>query len=184
MITLDINIDNEILEEANEILDSIGMTMDIALKIFINNIVKTKGFPIDLKQQEVIKNPESKTDKGKSRINEDMIEAVWDKFKLLQTGASSVIELSDQVEIETGMNKGSAFIYLTILSNMVQGKPNTRNMKLKDFEFFINKIKEELGNEAFQNSLKTLREAVPYWEKKRIAKYAQSVKELIDSYQR
>ena len=182
MITLDINIDNEILEEANEILDSIGMTMDIALKIFINNIVKTKGFPIDLKQQEVIKNPESKTDKGKSRINEDMIEAVWDKFKLLQTGASTVIELSDLIESETGMNKGSAFIYLTILTNLIHGKENTRNMKIKDFEFFLKKIKEEFGTEAFHNSLETLRKSASYWEEKNLIKYAASVRDLVDSY--
>jgi addiction module RelB/DinJ family antitoxin len=183
MITININIDNEIFEEASSILDSFGMTMDIAINLFINNIIKSKGFPIELKQKDAQEVSAIKTDKVKARINEDMIEVVWEKFKKLLKGESSVIESSDQLESETGMNKGSAFIYLTILTNMVQGKENTRNMKVKDFEFFLNKIKEELGNEAFQNSLKTLRETLPYWEKKGIAKFAASVRDLIDSFQ-
>ena len=182
MITLNIDIQNETFEEASSILDSFGMSMDTALEIFIKNVIIKKGFPIELKQKNIHETIPVESNKVKSKINDEMIKVVWEKFKILQTGASTVIEISNLIESETGMNKGSAFIYLTILTNLIHGKENTRNMKVKDFEFFLNKIKEEFGTDAFHNSLETLRKSASYWEEKNLIKYAASVRDLVDSY--
>lgn len=182
MITLNINLEKEIVEKADEILDSLGLTMNIALEIFIKNIIVTKSFPIELKQKNVNQPSVIKTKRDIVKINEEMIQVVWNKFKILHSGQSNVIELSDEIEAEVGMNKGSAFIYLTILMNMTQGKLNSRNMKVKDFKFFLNKIKEQLGNEIFLKSIQSLKGSLHYWEEKNFH-FADSIKDLIESYQ-
>lgn len=185
MITLNINIDKEKFDEAIDILDSVGMTMENALEVFVKNIIIKQGFPIDLKQRHIIETTtpvESK--KVKSKINEEMIQVVWDKFKLLHAGLSNEFDLSDEIEAETGMNKNSAFIYLTIIKNMVQGKENKRNMKVKDFEFFLVKIEDELSKEAFKNSILSLKKSIVEWNSiEKLEKFAASVRGLIDSYQ-
>jgi addiction module RelB/DinJ family antitoxin len=182
MTTININLDKEIIEKANEILNAVGLNMDIALQIFINNIIVTKGFPIDLKQKDIVQNPETNNKRKIIKINEEMIQAVWDKFKILSSGKSNVIELSDAIETEVRMSKGSAFIYLTILMNMIQGQKNTRNMKVKDFQFFLNKINKEMGQSIFLKSLQSLNDSIPYWEEKNLH-FATSIRDLVDSYQ-
>jgi antitoxin component of RelBE/YafQ-DinJ toxin-antitoxin module len=182
MITIDININKEMLGEAEIILEAVGLTKEVAFEIFIRNIIKTKGFPIDLKQKEVISEPTIKNKRNIVKINEKMIQTVWDKFLVLNSGRSSVIELSDEIELESGMSKGSAFIYLVILSNMLLGLKNTRNMKIQDFKFFLTKIKEELGQEIFMKSLNSLKDSIPYWENKNPL-FSVTIRDLIDSYQ-
>ena len=182
MTTIQINIDQDMMDEANEILDSVGLDMETALKIFIKNIIKTKGFPIDLKQKEAIQEPVIKNKRNIVKINENMIQTVWEHFLILYKGESNVIDLSEEVEKQSGMNKGSAFIYLNILMNMIQGQKNTRNMKVKDFQFFLNRINEEFGHEIFMKSIQSINNSVPYWIVKNPL-FGLSIKNLMESYQ-
>jgi addiction module RelB/DinJ family antitoxin len=169
------------MDEANEILESVGLEMETALKIFIKNIIKTKGFPIDLKQKEAIQEPVIKNKRNIVKINENMIQTVWDHFLILYKGESNVIDLSEEVEKQSGMNKGSAFIYLNILMNMIEGRKNTRNMKVKDFQYFLNRINDEFGHEIFMKSIQSINKSVPYFEVKNPL-FGLSIKNLMESY--
>ena len=73
------------------------------------------------------------------------------------------------------MNQGSAFIYLTVLSNLVNGDPNTRVLKYKDLEYLMEKIKSELGENNYQKALKSLESSIPYWREKIPGSYADKV---------
>ena len=178
-------IDQNQLDEANKILESIGLSMDIAMGIFIKRIIKEKGLPLVLKQSEL----ETKKDEGNhandssirrtsKAITVSMVEEVWNAYKIYQQGRTEIVELSDEVSEKTGMNKGSAFIYLNIIAKMVKGEKNTRSMKPKDFEFFLGKIRKEFGERAFENSLKSIGLSIPYW-RNNLPTFADSMQEVL-----
>jgi addiction module RelB/DinJ family antitoxin len=185
MISVNVMIDQNQLEEANKILESIGLSMDIAIGIFIKRIIKEKGFPLVLKQPdsetkkaEVYVSNESSKRRTSKAITASMVEEVWNAFKIYQQGRTEIVELSDEVSEKTSMNKGSAFIYLNIIAKMVKGEKNTRSMKPKDFEFFLGKIRKELGEHAFENSLKSIGLSIPYW-RNNLPTFADSMQEVL-----
>lgn len=67
------------------------------------------------------------------------------------------------------MNKGSAFIYLIILDNLTSGKHNTRNMKMADLEFCMDRIKDDSGARSYRNAISSPRLSIPHWEKTGLA---------------
>ena len=185
MISVNVMIDQNQLDEANKILESIGLSMDIAMGIFIKRIIKEKGLPLVLKQSEseakkdvVYITSDSSERRTSKAITASMVEEVWNAYKIYQQGRIEIVELSDEVSEKTGMNKGSAFIYLNIIAKMIKGEKNTRSMKPKDFEFFLGKIRKELGEHAFENSLKSIGLSIPYW-RNNLPTFADSMQEVL-----
>lgn len=186
MITINAIINQKEYDEANAILESVGISMEMAVGIFIKRVVKEKGLPIILKQSEIDIQPikpviddNKATRKSPNTITILMVEEVWKAFRKSQKSYYSFIDLSDEIYIKTGMNRSSAFIYLNIISKMVKGEKNTRSMKPKDFEFFLERIHREIGISAFESALKSIRLSIPYW-KGNLPTFADSMQDILD----
>lgn len=191
MSKLMIEIDDSLLKEAELILDSVGIDIDIAFNIFVKRIIKEKGLPFSLKlgsdigelvssvdKKDYLCLGQSNTGRSNSSITMKMIEEVWNAFKNYYKGFLDVNKLADSIFNKTGMNRGSAMIYLNILVNLSKGEINRRSMKPKDFEFFLIKMKHELGLEIYKNAIYSVRISIPYW-KSNNSTFAEKMDEVI-----
>lgn len=189
MAKIEFQVDDRILTEAEMVLNSLGMDVEMAVSIYLKRIVLEQGLPMTMTGHG-LKQPETEMEDDFDDISEDksivairsnkkittaMVDEVWHAF-LNYTGESGEINpLSTEVSIKTGMNQGSAFIYLTVLANLVNGDSNTRVLKYKDLEYLMGKIKSELGEISYQKAIKSLRLSIPYWREKIPGTYADKV---------
>jgi len=176
MAKLALEVEDSSLKEAELILDSIGLDMEIAVNIFIKKIVKEKGLPFSMKQPAIPSeeptltiSPEKAPEGGAVRkrknqkITESMILEVWNVFKKLRVGVDGIREQGEKIAAKTGMNPGSACIHLNILLCMSKGKISKRDMTPTDFEFYLDKFKNEMDHEKFQNAKNTIKRSLNYW---------------------
>lgn len=189
MAKIEIQVEDVVLSEAEMILHSLGMDIEMAVNIYLKRIVLEKGLPMTmaghgLKQPETemtddagnLSEDESKvTIRSNKKITPAMVDEVWLAFSKYTGESGEINLLSTEVSGKTGMNQGSAFIYLTVLSNLVNGDPNTRVLKYKDLEYLMEKIKSELGENNYQKALKSLESSIPYWREKIPGSYADKV---------
>lgn len=190
MATIEIDVDESILKEAEKALHSIGMDVSIAVNVFLRRVAIEKGFPMSMtapvsNQKElaaVSEEPLTKEHMYSTRTNNtitrDMVEEVWQAFIRYQKGLGEISSLSDEVSENSGMNRGSAFIYLNILSNLVKGESNTRTLKYKDLEYMVEKIVSELGENEVQNAIQSLEQSISYWREKIPGAFADKVEAL------
>lgn len=178
-------VDDSLLEEVEVILDSVGVDIDIAFSIFMKKIVKEKGLPFTLKQTKQSnsfevnqENDEHSKRRKNNSITTEMIEEVWRAFLEYRKGFGEVGELADKVSEKTGMNRGSAMIYINVLIKLAEGEINKRSMKPSDFEFFLMKFKNTLSKEEFKNAVRSVEVSIPYWNNN-IPTFADSMKDLI-----
>lgn len=179
MTKLVFEVDDSAIQAAEAILDSIGLDINMAFNILIKKIIKEKGLPFSLKQMDIATVNNQSRDSGKTpfvedgqarrsnvMINKRMIEEVWNTFKTFRIGVDDVFQKRDMIAKSTGMNPGSAGIYLIILTKMAQGQINKRAMKPTDFEYFLKRFKEELGEVRYRNAIKSVLVSIPYWRTK------------------
>lgn len=189
MAKIEIQIDDEILTEAGMVLHTLGMDIEMAVNIYLKRIVLEQGLPMIMTGQG-LKRPETEmTDdfedfsegelrvpnRTNKKITPAMVDEVWYAFLKYAGESGEINPLSTEVSVKTGMNQGSAFIYLTVLVNLVNGDPNTRVLKYKDMEYLMEKIKTELGESKYQKALKSLTLSIPYWREKIPGSYADKV---------
>jgi len=188
MASLEIQIDDAVLAEAKKVLHSLGMDVEMAVSIYLRRIALEKGLPMPMSgvspkwtendsdegMEESDNDAKSRT-RANNKITAEMINEIWQAFLRYTRGLGQVNLLSTEVSSKTGMNRGSAFIYLTVLSNLVKGEPNTRVVKYKDLEYLMDKIRDELGESQYQNALKSLKASVPYWREKISGTFADKV---------
>lgn len=48
---ININVPTEVKEEANSILNSLGLNMSTAMNIFLKKVIRERGIPFELKQE-------------------------------------------------------------------------------------------------------------------------------------
>lgn len=193
MVTIKIDVDDSVLKEAEKVLYSIGMDVPIAVNIFLRRVAIEKGMPMSmsasvLKQEKDLDYSEGKqlhlTEersckiRKSSAITRDMVDRVWEAFIRYNKGLGEIKSLSNEVSKNTGMNRGSAHIYLTILSNLIKGEPNTRILKIEDLEYMLERIKSELGENAYRNAIQSLKQSIPYWREKIPGLFADKVEKL------
>ncbi len=180
MSKIEITIDDGILSEAKQVLQSIGMDVEMAVSVYLRRIAMERGLPMSMTSS-LTKRFESEasgifervTDddapfsaRSNTKITAEMVDAVWLAFLKHLKGSEDMKALSAEVSLKSGMNRGSAFIYLIILANLVNGDPNTRVLKFNDLEYFMGKIKDELGENKYQKALQSLISSIPYWQEK------------------
>lgn len=196
MAVLKLNIEDETLYEAERILQSIGMSSEIAVNIFLRRIVLEKGLPLTMVASETSQAAsrfseesnvgfdfsEAHVVRSNHKITHEMVEAVWLGFLRYLEGSAEIGRLSTEVAEKTGMNRGSAVIYFNILANLEKGEANTRTMKMEDLEYYMGKIKSELGEHKFQEALKSLRRSVPYWKEKLAGSFGDRVEAYCRKY--
>jgi antitoxin component of RelBE/YafQ-DinJ toxin-antitoxin module len=189
MAKIEIQIEDGILTEAAKVLYSLGMDVEMAVSIYLRRIALEKGLPMNMTgpmpkriKPEITENFEDTFEddsiastRSNSRITMAMVDEVWHAFLRHLGGSGEINPLSTEVSTKTGMNRGSAFIYLTVLSNLVNGDPNTRVLKYNDLEYLMGKILTELGENKYQKALKSLMASVPYWREKIPGAFADKV---------
>ena len=189
MAKIEINIEDATLSEAEKILHSIGMNTEIAINIFLRRVAIEKGLPMTMaapvSSQAVPDDSEDSSEaidydfiqatRNNNKITPTMVEEVWRAFLRHLEGLGEINRLSTEVSTKTGMNRGSAFIYLNILANLAKGEPNTRTMKMQDLEYFMEKIKNDLGEKRYQVAIKSLKLSVPYWQEKLSGSFSDKV---------
>jgi len=189
MAKIEINIDDATLREAEKVLHSLGMSTEIAVSIFLRRVAIEKGLPMTMiasvsnqtesgvseDTEEIFDHSSKQFVRSNNRITTAMVEEVWSAFLRYTEGSGEISQLSTEVSEKTGMNRGSAFIYLTVLANLVKGADNTRVLKFKDLEYLMGKIQTELGDSKFQKAIQSLKMSVPYWREKIPGTFADKV---------
>lgn len=189
MVTIEIEVDESTLKEAEKALRAIGMDVQIAVSIFLRRVAIEKGLPMSMtasassqKENAISQEDEGKVSMYQTRSNNTitrkMVDELWQAFLKYQKGLGEISRLRDEVAENSGMNKGSAFIYLNILVNLIKGQPNTRTLKFKDLEYMIDKIASELEVDEYRNAIQSLEQSIPYWRKKIPGTFADKVEVL------
>lgn len=191
MVTIEIDVDESILKEAEKALHSIGMDVQIAVNVFLRRVTIEKGFPMSMtasasnqkefvseENQALLTKEHMYPTRNNNTITRDMVDEVWQAFVKYHKGLGEISRLSDEVSENSGMNRGSAFIYLTILSNLIKGESNTRTLKMQDLEYLMGKIESELGTNEYRNAIQSLKQSIPYWREKIPGLFADKVEAL------
>ena len=192
--TISFYIDEDIASKAESIYNSIGMDTKMALSMFMRRTVLEGALPMtpanqaarispcnelqDLEQSQSTQVTPTRQMSG-GKITQDMADAVWDAFLNMRSERGSAGDYANDVAKNSGMNAGSAFIYLVMLDNMVAGKPNTRNMKIKDLTGYVMRIKNELGEVPYENALASLEASLEYWSDPKFGHFATRVQEFL-----
>lgn len=199
------NFEANTYENAELILNDTGLDVQTAVNIMLKRINKEGGFAFMLQNQPISINP-SRIDqptiqteiednpanfnsakayhtRTAGKITDEMRDYIWAVFSKNKNASYTEFQkLAREASNVTGINYGSAYIYFIILSCLIQGKFNTRVMKIKDLEFYIKKIMHECPEKEFENTLKSLKESIPYWEERIQGYFAQKVKNLVAQY--
>lgn len=184
-----VNVDKEIYTEAQSIYESIGIDFEIAVRMLLKRTIVDRCLPLATSAAPTPAERPSdqgasvtcKTTRRNIQITRKMVEEVWRRFVEYRKYGGDVNEIAAEIQEDTGMNSGSAFIYLTILGNLISGRHNTRNMKMADLEFYVEKIKNELGKDCYENTKSSLRASLPYWNKEAFGLFAMKVQNFLDS---
>jgi len=205
---LTIELESNMVDNAELVLNEIGLDISTYIRIALLKLVKEQRVPFNLSASQPVNesmpalpkvipvvNPtddepvEVEYKKSEPRqmgkITSDMCQSIWQEFKTHFTSRDmSLLESAQRISNQTGMNKGSAFIYFIILSNLVNGAQNTRSLKMEDLEFFIGKIKEELPAQMFKAAIASLEASIPYWNDKVPGSFAERVTKLVEKLKR
>jgi hypothetical protein len=184
MTKLELFIDDGILKEAENMLFAVGIDIQIAVNIFLRRVIIERGLPMSMTASPLGVRDQPEPDfpkddviitRNNCTITKGMADEVWRSFMKYYKGSEAINRLCDEIVTTSGMNRGSAFIYLHILDNLVKGMPNTRTMKMKDLDYFMATIKSDLGIKEYQNAIKSLKISIPYWRKKLPGAFADKV---------
>lgn len=187
MKTITLTVNEELAESARRLFGGMGLTTELALMLFLQRSVAEGRMPFDptapVASVERVDGVESVPSPSRQNgaITREMCEAVWSTFSQNLGRSYDQHVAAARIEEQTGMNSGSAFIYLVFLSNLVQGRHNKRNMKMTDLEYFMGRIREELGERSHANACASLRKSVPYWDRPAFGKFASRVGAYLDS---
>lgn len=190
--TIAFEIDDDLARDTQAIFGKTGLTTELALRLFLQRTVAEGRMPFDPfapiqgeaatptpTEMEALA-PAKQARRSTGKITFAMAEHVWKVFSSTHgTAHFEAQRLADEIADATGMSRGSAFIYLVILDNLVAGKPNTRNMKMKDLEYYMGRIREELGEPSFGNACESLRQSIEYWDKPQFGKFADNVQRYL-----
>lgn len=192
MTIIEIVVEENTLKEAEDALNTIGMDVQIAVNIFLRRVAIEKGLPMSMsvpvssqREKNIVQVQQEISPilgvNSNSPITTKMADEVWFAFLKYHKGLDEISRLKIEVSEKSGMNSGSAFIYLNILSNLVKGTPNTRNLKRKDLELYMDRIKSELGMDEYQNAINSLRLSLPYWKTKLAGSFADYIENNLNS---
>lgn len=198
---MSLELDNGMIENAEAVLDEIGLDVSTYIRIALLKLIKEQRVPFNLSvnQSSKVVIPEkseitisSMSDESAEmdfakdeprqtiKITSDMCQAIWQEFKKRLTSRNmNWQESAQRISTQTGMSRGSAFIYFTILNNLVNGAQNTRSLKMEDLEFFIARIESELSAQMYKAAIISLEASIPYWSEKISGAFAEKVEKLV-----
>jgi len=199
-----IDMDEKNFENAEAILSEIGLDLTAFLKISLMKLIKERRVPFELAANsptlqiheirpistspttpvEVV-SPDvafsRRSTRVTNKITREMRQSVWNEFKRrFSSGDRNSQDAAQTISHQTGMNRGSAFIYFTILNNLVDGMQNKRSMKYDDLEYFVQKIKAEFPEYVLKFTIVSLEASLPYWDEKIPGSFTDKVSRLVE----
>ncbi len=200
-----LNLDEELVEKSERILDGIG-GLQIGVSIFLSRLIKENSFMFLFNENKVTYHfaetqrgdtgmitEKNKFDDGiyvtkrtKKPITKEMRDYVWKFFKQVRVseGVINRNDVAKDIADKSGMNQGSAFIYIGILINLLDGNINTRNMKFEDLEQYVKYIKNECTERDFEKTLMSLEKSIPYWKEHFVSDFSYNVERLVKQYRK
>lgn len=186
---LEIRVDEKVASSANEVLEQIGLDIQTAFTMFCKRIVKDSGVAFLVQGGSNARASESKLShrdcmtmrRMGNLITEEMRDSVWECLKQFRAKGNHFV--AKAVHEQTGMSRGSAFIYSLILDNMLAGKENTRMMKYADLVYYVDRIKQECPHRDYANAVLSLKISVPYWQNNISGLYGDKVLKLIGEHE-
>ena len=200
---LTIELESNLVDSAELVLNEIGLDVSTYIRIALMKLVKEQRVPFSLAVSQPLsaavstpvinsacdEDTELEFVKSEPRqmikITGEMCQSIWEEFR--RSIASRNVnwqESAQRISAQTGMSRGSAFIYFTILNNLVSGAQNTRSLKMEDLEFFIGKITTELPEQMFKAAISSLEASIPYWDEKVPGAFAEKVSKLVEKLKR
>lgn len=183
---LRLEIDDALVNDAALVYETLGIDTETAVRMFLKRTVLEQRLPLStsVPSADSVERMTEKTGitkRTKNVITKVMVEDIWRRFSGYLEEGGSINSIAQDAHEATGMNQGSAFIYLTILDNLINGKHNTRNMKMSDLEYLMDQIKGQLDDRSYVNSISSLRKSLPYWDKEAFGQFAAKVQRYLDS---
>lgn len=183
---LRLEIDDALVNDAALVYETLGIDTETAVRMFLKRTVLEQRLPLStsVPSADSVERMTEKTGitkRTKNVITKVMVEDIWRRFSGYLEEGGSINSIARDAHEATGMNQGSAFIYLTILDNLINGKHNTRNMKMSDLEYLMDQIKGQLDDRSYVNSISSLRKSLPYWDKEEFGQFAAKVQRYLDS---
>lgn len=203
---LTLELDSNLVDNAELVLNEIGLDISTYIRIALLKLVKEQRVPFNLSVSQPlsasmpminapvvnsVNDESSETEFVKTeprqmiKITSEMCQSIWQEFKTHYASRDlNLLESAQRISTQTGMSKGSAFIYFTILNNLVSGAQNTRSLKMEDLEFFVEKIKSELPEQVYRAVIISLEASIPYWAEKVPGMFAEKVAKLVEKLKR
>lgn len=183
---LKINVDDHLFNDAQDVYEALGLDTETAIRMFLKRTVLEQRLPLNTDIPVSSKNVEESADtslgkRTKNVITAEMAEDVWDRFVCYLNEGGNISSIATDAHEASGMNQGSAFIYLNILDNFVKGKPNTRNMKMADLVYYVSRIENELDAQSYRNTIDSLNLSIPYWDKDEFGQFSDKVRAFVNS---
>lgn len=199
-----IDLDDSFFDSAEAILGEIGLDLPTYMRMALMKLIKERRIPFDLSASQTAPEAQSrqalsppsvspmgtdihevvfnrKVPRQKNKITSEMCLSLWDEFKRrYSTSDRNMQEAAQIISNKTGMNRGSAFIYFTIINNLVNGVQNTRTLKYEDLEFFVNRVKAEFPENMLKSTIDSLEASIPYWDEKVPGSFADKVRRLVE----
>lgn len=181
-------IEEAIALQAERVYQSLGLDTETALKMFMRRTVLEGGLPLASSTEQSRAAAAAPVDASgfgegqrapQGKITAEMLEGIWTEFIAFQHGAVKSDIVEGIVE-KTGMNEGTARIYVTFLFNLLGGARNTRTIKINDLRYFLGMIESDLGEGPYSSAIKSLEASVDGWDNPRHGKYAEQVREYIE----
>lgn len=187
-----INIDDQTAADAQAVYDTLGLDIETAVRMFLKRTALEQRLPLETSvpvySPSAFRNYQAAPQEEKKRTNNvitrAMAEDIWRRFSHYLDEGGDINSIAADAHSTTGMNQGSAFIYLTILNNFVNGQHNTRNMKMADLKYYVERICEELDEQSYLNTIKSLKASIPYWDKEAFGMFASKVQAFVDELEK
>lgn len=198
-----IDLDDSILGNAEAVLNEMGLDLLTYIRMALMKLIREKRIPFDLSVSQTtsedhprphIPSPivnlvdteshetvfSRREQNQKNKITREMCHSLWNEFKRRYSSDDrNLQEAAQLISNQTGMNRGSAFIYFTILFNLADGVQNTRTLKYEDLEFFMDKFKTEFPKNILKATISSLEASIPYWDKNVPGSFADKVRRLV-----
>jgi 5-methylcytosine-specific restriction protein A len=99
------------------------------------------------------------------RISNHMIEACYDYASKVYNRQIELKKALDDIELGTGMGRGSAQAYVNVLCCMLDGKEYHRTINEAATDYFLSKIKVDYDREKLLSACNATRKHVDYYYK-------------------
>jgi len=127
------------------------------------DIAAQNHVPIEETMEENVEMHTNSSGNNYTKLNDQMINLCYEYGKKAydRTG-SNLWDMADSVAAQSGMNRSSAFIYICVVKNMLDGDVFKRAINAKAMRIYFNRFLKEYGKEGLAKALNATRQHITY----------------------